>query len=341
METRIIQIVAPIEHREKISEAIKAFETIDSWHVNDSSRHNIIYSVLLTLDNCQPFLDKLQSKINSDSIRKVVVSSVEAVLPKEENNSDKDAKKAHISGEGNLVPREELFNQLSNDIKLNLDNFLLIVLSTIVAAMGLVNNQVIAVIAAMVIAPLLSPNLALAFSVVMGDSELLKKSLITSVVGIFLCLLLSFIIGFFWPYTIDSSALMTKQTNVGYLSIVLALASGAAGAISITSSISSALVGVMVAVALLPPLVSAGMLLGSGLFYQSVGAGLLFFVNVVCVNLSANLVFLLKGIRPRTWYEKKKAKTAIFWYLLFWILSLTALCVAIYFHHSEIKIHVN
>jgi len=54
---------------------------------------------------------------------------------------------------------------------------------------------------------------------------------------------------------------------------------------------------------------------------------LLLAVNVVCVNLSGKLVFLLKGIKPRTWLEKRKARQSMKTYVIFWLVVLTILVI--------------
>lgn len=337
---RIVQLVCAKENYDQISNALKGSTVIDSWSVLDFTKQNVVFSVLLTVENSQTFLDSLQAKIDKKIIKKIVVSSAEVILPQQKSPPVTKSKpsKFRITKETQRVPREELYNQLSNSSHLDFDYVLLILLSTIVAALGLLHNQIIAIIAAMVIAPMIEPNLAISFAAVLGDGKLLLKAAKTNLIGIGICLIFSIIIGLIWPYGVETSELLLKRTNVGYTSIILALASGMAAAISLTSRFSSVLVGVMVAVALLPPLVTTGILLSSGNYYQSIGAGLLFIVNIVCINLTANLVFLFKGIRPQKWYEKQKAKVAIFWYLFFWIVSLLALCIAIYFYHN-INVH--
>ena len=160
----------------------------------------------------------------------------------------------------------------------------------------------------MVIAPLLGPNLAFGFGTALGDIYLMRKSALTTSVGIVLSIALSAVIGIFWPFESLSSEL-TSRTDVGLDSVALALASGAAAALSLTSGLSSVLVGVMVAVALLPPAAVLGIMLGHGEADLAIGAGLLLAINVVCVNLASNIVFFIKGIGPRTWWEKEKSQT--------------------------------
>ena len=66
----------------------------------------------------------------------------------------------------------------------------------------------------------------------------------------------------------------------------------------------------MVAVALLPPLVTTGLLLGGGHLALASGALSLFLVNLICVNLAGVTTFLLQGIKPTSWWEKDRAVIA-------------------------------
>jgi len=181
----------------------------------------------------------------------------------------------------------------------------------------------------MVIAPLLGPNLALAFAATLGDRYLMRDSLFTNLIGVVMALFLSLSIGWVWP-AVHPGVEMLARTHVGFDGVALALASGAAAALSLTSGIASALVGVMVAVALLPPTATLGMMLASGQNALAAGAALLLAVNIVCVNLSATLVFLFKGIRPRTWIEKRQAQQSVAWAALFWTAVLLMLSLAVY-----------
>ena len=121
-----------------------------------------------------------------------------------------------------------------------------------------------------------------------------------------------------------------SRTDVGLDSLALALASGAAAALSLSTGLSSVLVGVMVAVALLPPAATFGLMLGHGEFQLALGALLLLAANVVCVNLATKVVFMIKGISPRTWFMKEKARQRMYIYIALWLFSLLVLSVIIY-----------
>jgi uncharacterized membrane protein len=145
-----------------------------------------------------------------------------------------------------------------------------------------------------------------------------------------LALLLSVILGMLYPLNLDSHELMAR-TDVGLDSVALALASGAAAVVSLTTGLASVLVGVMVAVALLPPTATLGLMIGAGQPKLAVGAALLLAVNIVCVNLAAKIVFWVRGVKPRSWLEKQKANQSMVTCLVIWVLSLAVLLVVILF----------
>ncbi len=203
-------------------------------------------------------------------------------------------------GETVTTTREELYNNIVKNARLDSTYLLLVFLSTVVVAIGLLEDNVAVVIGAMVIAPLLGPNMALALGAALGDMPLMWKAIKATLAGLAMALLFSILIGIFWPLNVSSQELMAR-TDVGLDSVVLALASGAAAVISLTTGLASVLVGVMVAVALLPPTATLGIMLGSGQTKLAVGAALLLAVNIVCVNLAAKIVFWVRGVKPRSW----------------------------------------
>jgi len=334
MSHRIIQI-----HVRKgagdLAQKVKMIDrTVDCWPVGPDG---LSYALLVRTQDTQNVTDRLQELFLKNQIVRIVLQPVEAILPKPAdkitteqvaaNGDDKDKKpKAPKVFSG--ISRDELYADVSRGAEITTSYILLVVFSTIVAGIGLIENNVAVVIGAMVIAPLLGPNLALALSTALGDLDLMAGALKTMAVGFLIALALSFSLGLvwnsYWPGELNGPELMSR-TNVGFDSIALALVSGAAAVLSLATGLSSVLVGVMVAVALLPPGATIGIMLGAGHYDLALGAGLLLAVNIVCVNLSAKLVFLFKGVQPRTWYEKKKAKRAMIFYMVFWLLSLALL----------------
>ena len=270
----------------------------------------------------QSILDALQNVLGAQPTARITVLGVEASMPKPEEDD-------HMSKDHVTAAREMLYAEVENSARLDSNYLVLVGLSTLVAAIGLIENNVAVVIGAMVIAPLLGPNLALSLGTALGDIPLVKKSAKTLFTGIFLAVSLSALLAILWPFDETSYELLSR-TDAGLDSIALALASGAAAALSLTTGLSSVLVGVMVAVALLPPAATLGLMIGHGNPDLAYGAGLLLAVNIVCVNLASKIVFFVKNIRPRTWREKETAKRAMVQYILGWLVTLVIIVLVIY-----------
>jgi len=328
---KIVEVVADESYIDSIKNIVEKNDVPDFWVVSSESEGRKVVRILVKPEQRQTILDALQGILSTSLSARVVVIPIEATLPREE---EPDEKTKIIST--TETTREELYNSIGKNARLNRTYLLLIFLSTVVVAIGLLKDNVAVVIGAMVIAPLLGPNLAMALGTALGDTDLMWKAFKTGLAGMSLALGLSILIGIFWPLNVESRELLAR-TYVGLDSAVLAMASGAAAVISLTSGIPSILVGVMVAVALLPPAATMGLMLGAGQTDLAYGAAFLLAVNIVAINLSAKLGFLIQGIKPRTWLEKKKAKQSMQSYIIIWVLTLAALLFVIYFHPDFIK----
>lgn len=278
--------------------------------------------MLVDDEQLQFALDTLSNVLGAQPSARIIVLPVEASLPKppEREEEKHDTKTA---------ARELIYEEVEKGARLDRNFLLLVLLSTIVAAIGLIEDNIAVVIGAMVIAPLLGPNLALSLGTALGDAGLMRKSARTLLTGIVLAVAVSAIFGLLWPSAPASHELMSR-TDASLDSILLALASGAAAALSLTTGLSGVLVGVMVAVALLPPAATLGIMLGAGHLAMAGGAGLLLAVNIVCVNLASKIVFFLTDVHPRTWVEKEKARQAMRRYVIGWVVTLLVLLLLIY-----------
>ena len=319
---KLIEVVADAGHLDTLLGLAEQYGALDCWYSQTAEDQRRSVRMLVADEARQTVLDALQNLLGASENARIIIQPVEAVLPRPAPKTE-DA-----DSNGGGATREELYNAIEKDARLDRNFLILVFLSTVVAAIGLLENNVAVIVGAMVIAPLLGPNIALAFAATLGDRDLLLESLKTNLAGVALALVVSFLIGRFWQIDVPGTEILSR-TTVGLDGIVLALASGAAAVLSLTSGIASALVGVMVAVALLPPTAALGMMLASGQPVLATGAALLLAANVVCVNLSANLVFLIKGVRPRTWLEKRKARQSAVWIVLFWLIALGVLLAAV------------
>ena len=309
MNLRKLTLLVPDEDNEILKSLKDEDDIIQYWTGAKIKGQPREIKILASSEKMQPLVDKLQRQCNKEKDWRIIITPVETTIPRhKDKDKNEDDTKAKAKTYGNMT-REALYDQILKGTETSLDFVVLVFLSTIVTAIGLVTNNIAVIIGAMVIAPLLGSSLALSLGVTLGDRDLIRESLRSNAVGFGLTMLISIIAGLLIPYDhFATSQEYLSRTTVGYGGVVLALASGAAAALSLTAGISSAMVGVMVAVALMPPAVVLGLGLGSGAFDQAYGAALLLAINIICVNISTTSVFLLKGIRPRTWYQRKKSK---------------------------------
>lgn len=338
MALRLVKILASGEHKQLITDQIEKIGVIEFWIGGANKKNQRSYNVLLSSDKVQELTDNIQSRLHSDKDWRIIVTPVETAIPRPEEDEPKEEENTNarklVSG---TITREALYDKVIKGTEISADFVAFVVLSAVVAAIGIITDNVAIVIGAMVIAPLLGPNLALSFGITLGDKGIISQSIKANTVGLGLTLIMSAFMGFVIPTEIYiESAEFLSRTRVGYEVLILAFAAGIAGVLSLTSGISSAMVGVMVAVAMMPPAVVLGISLGAGLPTESYGAALLLAVNIICVNISAKLVFAYKGIRPRTWYKQKKSKQSVRLSLALWVLLLAVSCVLIFLWQSKV-----
>lgn len=302
MPLRLIEVFADTGHTDTIEAIARSFDAL-SFSVQPTGRDGVdIFHILARPEKQQDLIDQLQATLGKDKNWRIAIIPVEASIPELERSEQESSPEQ--------TTREELYAAIERDARIDSTFLLLVLLSTVVAAIGLHEDNLAGVIAAMLIAPLLGPNIAMAFGSTLGDRELFGRAVVTNLVGVGASIAGATIAGLILPLDTSSTELMAR-TRLDYATIVLALASGAAGALSVTTRLQSTLVGVMVAVALLPPAVTLGFMLGAFELRLAGGAAALLAVNIVCVNLSAQLVFFAKGIKPRTWIERRAAQQSV------------------------------
>jgi len=231
--------------------------------------------------------------------------------------------------------RVSLVGRLENTSEFNFDFVALISLSTLIAALGLVRNSSAVVIGAMLVAPLMSPLVAIGFALVQGNVKLVRSALKSVVLGFTVALLIGAILGlsmrvFFPGYPISSEMLSRGAPNL--LDLIVALASGVAGAYAMgRPNLISALPGVAIAAALVPPIATSGLALTMGDFWLAGGASLLFFTNIVAIVLGTGITFWAVGISTRVSSERPQ-NWPRYWFLAFVVVSFLLAAGMTYFN---------
>ncbi|MFB6361369.1 MAG: DUF389 domain-containing protein, partial [Halobacteriales archaeon] len=100
-----------------------------------------------------------------------------------------------------------------------------------------------------------------------------------------------------------------ERLSPDFLSLVVALGAGVAGAYSLSGDVSSSLVGVMIAVALVPPTAVIGIGIAWALPAVVTGATVLVLLNFISINLAALAVLWYQGYRPEQWFRQEDARS--------------------------------
>ena len=325
---RLIEMVIPHGYQKEVLELLQKCNTIEIFDL-EMGNGLMLFKVLLTTEDSERTLDKLEKRFSHLNGFRIFILPVQASIPRiDEISSENGLSPDEESVAAERISREELYANVLSVSKPTKIYFLMVILSSLVASIGVLNNNVAVIIGAMVIAPLLGPNMGLSLATVLKDGNLARISIKSIIAGVGISIIISVIIGVLVTFD-PSIPAIALRTDVALAGIFLAFASGIAGSIAFTTDVSSALIGVMVAVALLPPLSVFGLLLGSGHYYLATGAFLLFLVNLVCINLSGLITFYVQRIKPLKTWDAFKAYKITYLAMGIWAFILIILLVLI------------
>ncbi|MEM9412584.1 MAG: DUF389 domain-containing protein, partial [Planctomycetota bacterium] len=224
----------------------------------------------------------------------------------------------------NREQRVKLVDRLNVNSNFDFDFVALIVLSTMIAALGLIQNSGAVVIGAMLVAPLMTPLVGIGFSLVQGNEQLLRVSLKSVVlgfvvafgIGIIVGLLVSFghWIGLLQAGINPGNTELQARGHPALLDWFIAFVSGVAAAYAMSRpNLLSALPGVAIAAALVPPIATSGLATSLFEFWLAGGSFVLFFTNIVAIVLGTAITFWAVGVDSRPVAKKKEGKDPISW----------------------------
>lgn len=319
---RLIEVLAPSAAREKLAKALEGTEAVSRWPLFEGDG-KVSARLLVDVQSSGDWIDAIETALSGIEDYRLVLLPVEASVPRPPEPEEDDEKPVKPRKSGG-ISRDELIDELQDGIALSFNYFAFVLISVLVAIIGLVQDNIAVIVGAMVLAPLLTPNVALALATTLGDIALARRALVTGTLGTVAAFLAAVIIGATIDLSLQSQQLLLR-TEVSVGDVLVALAAGAAGVLALSGGASSSLIGVMVAVALMPPLVACGLFAGAGEWGHAYAAGALFSVNLLAVNLAGVLTFLVRGIRPRGWWQAARAERSAWIAVSIWVVVLLAL----------------
>ncbi|WP_099157660.1 TIGR00341 family protein [Virgibacillus ndiopensis] len=304
MELQLIEVIAP-ENFKYQNDLLNKFSYTSYWASRENNELHI--RILVEKQNAEKilnYLEKAASDVNSQF--DALLYSVKAYIPSkyhEKNTPDDDKQQFERAS------RHELYSVVQTSSKIDSSFSWFTVFAALVATVGVIQNSPGLVLGANIIDPSIRPIMGVSFSSVLGEKKIIRQSIITAISGLLIPVTIAALFGYLFPLPINSSEFLA-QTNVHILDIIVAVSAGAAGALSFVKRSQGQLVGVMISLAVLPPAVVLGMMVGSSQWQSAIQPLLLLVININSILLSAIIVFWLSGIKPVKWKDIQDANTS-------------------------------
>ncbi|EMA00034.1 hypothetical protein C439_11878 [Haloferax mediterranei ATCC 33500] len=246
-----------------------------------------------------------------------VVVAAETVASKRFDKLQKEYEEEDENGD--RIAREELASKAAS-LAPSVPTFVIMtIISAVVATAGLLLDSPAVVVGSMVIAPLVGPAMSASVGTVVDDDQMFARGIRLQVFGGVLAVgsaaLFALLLRESGAVPLSTAEVLSvpevdERLAPDVLSLVIALGAGAAGAISLSSGVSTALVGVMIAAALIPPTAVVGIGIAWGSPEAVVGSAILVLVNILSINFVAIGVLWQQGYRPEHWIRRDEARRA-------------------------------
>jgi len=173
------------------------------------------------------------------------------------------------------------------------DFYFLVILSALITALGLLADNVVLLIGGMMVAPLLSPILALALGIVINESKVIWRSVRIFLVSFLFVFCVGLLLGFFSVTDLSSITLIQKMQANLFMFFIAAIAGLASSYTWVKPGLSGTLSGVAVTVTLIPPLTAVGLAAADGEWGIFSNVIKVLLLNVFGIVVASLIVFSL------------------------------------------------
>ncbi|MFB6300363.1 MAG: TIGR00341 family protein [Halobacteriales archaeon] len=313
---RLVQVTVPAGKRGAVLETLDD-EGIDYVVTEEKSGQEFTDVVWFPLPQnaVEPVLEELRAVGIDDHAYTVVVAAETVVSRRFDQLKERYSEEAETT---DRISREEIRVRADDLAPNRLTYVVMTIVSAVIATAGVLLNSAAVVVGSMVIAPLIGPAMATSVGTVLQDRELFVRGTKLQIFGFLLTIISAAV--FAWlvktlllvPPTLEILEIAQVQERLApdFLALAIALGAGVAGAYSLSSGVSTSLVGVAIAVALVPPTAVIGIGIAWGLPMVVLGSSVLVLLNFLSINLAALAVFWWQGYRPRSWFAEDAARSA-------------------------------
>jgi hypothetical protein len=175
MALRLMEVIIPAEGLSGLFQFFEEKQVLGVWS-SDVGEEKVIVRALLKTEQTEAISDFVSRTFGSKKGFRLMLFAVEDTLPvPEEPQGPTEKPSAPKEDEGKAPPgrisREELYQDVAQGSELTWTYIATVFLSTVVATFGLMRDDITIIIGAMVIAPLLGPNVALSLASTLGDNR--------------------------------------------------------------------------------------------------------------------------------------------------------------------------
>ncbi len=289
---REVEVIIPTDKIDIVESVLKEAD-IGFSKIEGKENTNLIIATFP--ENVEFIINELSKLGVGVAFGRIHVSSIDVVLP-----APKPSEKTETR-----ISTQELLSSVIQPSKPTRNYILFVVLSSVLATLGLIGNNAVVLIASMLIAPFLGPVLGISLGIVLLDKKLIKNGLTAIIVGFIISIIAGISFTVTNPnFTITQEIMLRVTPTIAELG--LAVISGIALSVSIMSREISVIVGVAIAAALVPPAANIGIGFGSLNVEIITGSALLLLINVISILTIGSIIFWLKGIRPKESIRREK-----------------------------------
>lgn len=327
---RYLEIIVPADRRRAVERVLDDADV--EYVANDSEGvdgNETAVRFPLPTRAVEPILDQL-AEIDLEDARVVVINAETVVSQEFDELLDQYS---HGGKRGERTSRQVLRTKADELTPAFSIYVSMLLISAVVATAGLLADSPAVVVGSMVIAPLLGPALAANVGIVTGDDELRTTGFLYQAVGVAVVIVASIGLALLArgaglePAGVDIVVVAELQERVSpnLFSIIVALGAGVAGILSLTRGFSEAIVGVMIAAALIPPAAAVGITTAWGMYGAAFGAFVLVAVNVLSINAAALVTLWVAGYRPQGLFEVSPTRRTTATYATIFTVALLVL----------------
>ena len=314
---RLVQVSIPAGKRELVANVLEE-EGVDYMLTDETSgrEYTAIAYFPLPTPAVQPILDKLQDAGLGEDPHAVII---DAETDTSRQYEELERRFAEENDDPTTIAREEIRTE-AREMTPEFPAFVaMTVISAVVATAGMLLDSPAVVVGSMVIAPLIGPAMGASVGTVLGDRQLFRRGVKYQFLGGFAAIGSATIFavlvryGFLVPPGTDILGIsqVSGRLTPDFLSLAVALGAGAAGVLSLASGVSVAIVGVMIAAALVPPAAAVGIAIAWQQPLAAVSSLVLVLINIFSINLAGLVVLWYLGYRPKNWFERSETRSAL------------------------------